>query len=130
MELFMVLVNKYTIHMKFRSSACQTFHSNALSLSHQETLNSSLPLFTGPVFDQNVWFLITMRSDENQSLRIESFAIMNLRSVSTKLHQYCIRHANAQRIYYISSCIFLIVCCGLQFLRKACIKLNILNLHS
>ena len=36
---------------------------------------------------------------EDPSLRIECFAIINLRGVSTKLNQYCIHHANVQGTY-------------------------------
>ena len=43
-------------------------------------------------------------TDEDPSLRIESFAVTNLRSVSTKLNQYCIHHANVQGTYIIKVC--------------------------
>ena len=33
-------------------------------------------------------------TDEDPSLRIESFTIINLRGISTKLNWYCIHHAN------------------------------------
>ena len=42
-------------------------------------------------------------TDEDPSLRIESFAMIKLRGVSTKLHDYCIRHANVQGTTKISS---------------------------
>jgi hypothetical protein len=49
-------------------------------------------------------------TDEDPGLRIESFAVINLRGVSTNKTIIFYRHANIQRTYYIG------IICELNFL--------------
>ena len=64
-------------------------------------------------------------TDEDPGLRIESFAIIKLRGVSTKLNIIFFHHANFQEINYIIVVTYLM----LQFLLACCSILgSILNL--